>query len=99
MPRVTRTEQAENDLLSIWEYIADDNSKSADKLLRLINERCDMLAEHPKLRPARPDLGQELRYLPVGSYLILYREIENGVEIVRVLHGARNLDMIFHGEE
>jgi plasmid stabilization system protein ParE len=28
--------------------------------------------------------------LPVRSYLILYRQIEGGVEIVRVVHGARN---------
>ncbi len=34
-------------------------------------------------------------YFPVGSYLILYREITGGVEIVRVVHGARDLPDLF----
>lgn len=41
--------------------------------------------------PARPDIAKEMRYHPVGSYLLLYRLIKNGVEIVRVVHGARDL--------
>ena len=41
--------------------------------------------------PARPDLRADLRYFVAGHYLILYRAQANGVEIVRVLHGARHL--------
>ena len=41
--------------------------------------------------PARPDIAKELRYHPVGSYLLLYRVIDRYVEIVRVVHGARDL--------
>jgi len=41
--------------------------------------------------PARPDLRADLRYFVSGHYLILYRAQANGVEIVRVLHGARRL--------
>ncbi|MDR3423823.1 MAG: type II toxin-antitoxin system RelE/ParE family toxin [Alphaproteobacteria bacterium] len=99
MPSFIRSEQAENDLLLIWEYIADDNKKAADKIVRMIDERCVLLAEHPRLGPARPDLGNDLRYFPVGSYLILYRERPDGVEIVRVLHSARNLEAIFHADD
>ena len=43
----------------------------------------------PGMGVARPDIRPELRTFPVGNYLILYREIENGAEIVRVVHGAR----------
>jgi hypothetical protein len=39
--------------------------------------------------PARPDIAKELRYHPVGNYLLLYRVIPNGIELVRVVHGAR----------
>jgi toxin ParE1/3/4 len=41
---------------------------------------------------ARPELRPDLRSFPYGSYLILYRVINDGVEIVRVVHAARNLD-------
>ena len=36
-----------------------------------------------------------MRYLPVGNYLILYRTVAGAIEIVRVLHGARDLHAIF----
>ena len=48
-----------------------------------------LLADNPLLGAARPDLADDLRYLVVSTYLILYRRIAGGVEIVRVVHGAR----------
>lgn len=43
----------------------------------------------------RPDIAPELRYFVVGNYLILYRTVENGIQIVRVIHGARDLPHLF----
>lgn len=43
----------------------------------------------------RPDIAQELRYFTVGKYLILYRAVPDGVQIVRVIHGARDLPNLF----
>jgi toxin ParE1/3/4 len=57
------------------------------------------LSDNPALGPARPDVAPQLRYSPVGSYLIFYRQVDAGVEIVRVLHGARNLRAIFQEED
>lgn len=99
MARVIHTRQAREDLLSIWSYIAADNPTAADRVLDAIDRRCARLSENPKLGPARPDIAPELRYFPVGSYLIFYREVSAGVEIVRVLHGARNLRASFPTEE
>jgi toxin ParE1/3/4 len=36
-----------------------------------------------------------LRSLSVGNYLIFYRPLADGIEIVRVLHGARDIDSLF----
>lgn len=99
MARALHTRQAQEDLLFIWSYIAADSPAAADRLVDAIDRKCAVLAENPKLGPARPDIAPELRYSPVGSYLILYREIPEGVEVVRVLHGARNLRAIFHADE
>jgi toxin ParE1/3/4 len=41
---------------------------------------------------ARPELREDLRSFPYSAYLVLYRVIDDGVEIVRVVHAARNLD-------
>lgn len=50
-----------------------------------------MLADRPGLGQARPDIASQLRYSLVGRYLTLYREIESGIEIVRVVLSARHL--------
>ena len=75
MPRVTRTAQAEEDLIDIWVYIAEDNPGAADALLLDIDEKCELLAGTPTMGQARPDIAPELRHFPVGRYLILYRII------------------------
>jgi len=91
MPTIKRTEQAEEDLIDIWLYIAHDDVHAADRVLDEIEEKFSLLAEQPRLGPARPDIAPDLRYLPVRRYLILYREITGGIEIVRVVHGARDV--------
>ncbi|MGH7024267.1 MAG: type II toxin-antitoxin system RelE/ParE family toxin [Caulobacteraceae bacterium] len=91
MARFTRTARAEQDLIEIWTYIARDNLTAADRLLDRIDDVCATLAEFPNMGEARPDLAEQLRYFVAGAYLVLYREVSGGVEIVRVVHGARNL--------
>ena len=91
MPKFKLTPAAEQDLQEIWLHIAQDNLKAADKLLDRIEAQCELLAIHPQLGPAREDIAKGLRYHPLANYLILYRAIAQGVEIVRVAHGARNI--------
>lgn len=93
---MTWTKQAEEDLIEIWLYIAEDNPTAANQQLDVLDAKSTLLAEHPRLGPTRPDIAPNLRYFPVGSYLLLYRILSNGVEIVRVVHGARRLDCLFH---
>ena len=95
MPEVTLSNQARQDLFAIWEYIAEDNSAAADRVLDTLDARMQLLADHPLLGPARPDIARDLRYLVSENYLILYRVLDDVVDIVRVLHGARNLRALF----
>jgi toxin ParE1/3/4 len=92
MPIVRRTRRSEDDLLDIWAYIAQDNPDAADRLLDDIERTAALLADNPKLGPARPDIASEFRYFPIGNYLILYRVIVGGIEIVRVIHGGRSMN-------
>jgi toxin ParE1/3/4 len=50
------------------------------------------VGRNPNIGRARPELRPDLRSFPYGGYLILYRAVADGVEIVRVVHAARNLD-------
>ena len=53
------------------------------------------LIENPRMGPARDDIRQGLRYLGSDTYLNLYRIVDDGVEIVRVVHGQRDLFGLF----
>ncbi len=82
---------AEIDLDDIWLYIARDSPENASDFIDSLTERFPVLAENPELGRARPDLDDTVRVHPVGSYLILYRPRLAGIEIIRVLHGGRNI--------
>jgi toxin ParE1/3/4 len=93
-----RTRRAEQDLIDIWLWIAADSPSAADRLLARIDSTCRRLAEHPRLGPARPDIAADARAFVVGRYLVLYRLTDNGIEIVRVVHGARDLPALLDEE-
>jgi toxin ParE1/3/4 len=91
MTRVVLTDSARQDQLEIWLYIAADNPDAADRLLDEIDEALRLLAGAPGLGRVRDDIAPELRYFPVGNYLILYEAQLDGITVVRVVHGARHL--------
>jgi toxin ParE1/3/4 len=96
MPRVIRTAGARADLIGIWRYIERQSSEDrADRVLRLIDKKCESLASAPQIGRRRDELRPGLRSFAAGRYLILYRPIDGGIEVVRVLHGARNLPALF----
>ncbi len=88
---VRRSADAEEDLIAIWLHIASDSPRAADNLLDRIDERWNLLATQPYSGPARPDIGPDIRHLVIGSYLTLYRVRPDHIEILRVLHGRRDL--------
>ncbi len=94
MPRVQKTVRAESDLEELWLYIASDNMQAADGLLDGIEAQCRLIATQPGMGRSRPELAPGLRSFPVGRYVILYQTLQDGIEIVRVLHSARDLDAL-----
>jgi toxin ParE1/3/4 len=79
--RLRRTARAENDLLKIWLYIGRHNPQAADRLLDILNEKSEALAQNPYLGMARRDIAEDIRHFPVGNYLILYRAVPDGVRL------------------
>jgi toxin ParE1/3/4 len=49
----------------------------------------------PKIGRTRDELSSGLRSFPAARYIIFYRENRDGIEIVRVLHGARDFPPLF----
>jgi toxin ParE1/3/4 len=91
MSVILMTAQAEQDLIEIWLYIAQDSPNIADSVLDGLEKRFSILADNPLMGRSRDDIAPELRYFLFEKYLIFYRTASDGIEIVRVVHGARNL--------
>jgi toxin ParE1/3/4 len=95
MASVRQSRLAAADLLELWGHIARDNVTAADRLLDRIHEVCIDLAVSPDLGRSRDEIAPGLRSFPVGRYVIFYRPRPGGIELARVLHGARDLDLLF----
>ena len=91
MARVFFTRAARDDLIDIWTHIAEDDPSAADRVLDRLDEVASHLADNPQMGPARDDIRPGLRYLVSGSYLLLYRIVGDDIEIVRAVHGRRDL--------
>ena len=86
---------AELDLLNIWDYIADDSPDRADDFLDRIESKLLTLAQNSGLGRQRPDLLPNLRSFPIGNYVVFYRQIEGGIDVIRLLHGSRDIEQVF----
>jgi plasmid stabilization system protein ParE len=89
------------DLEEIWSHYATDlqNPDAADRIHSELFDALRKLARNPGIGHLRSDLACEpLRYWCVRRYLIIYRGEKRPVEIVRVLHGARDVQAILGGE-
>lgn len=92
MSTVSLSRAAREDLQGIAELIAEDRPNAAKKVIRKLREAIARLGEMPGLGHVREDLtDQPVKFWPVYSYLIIYREKSTAVHIVRVLHGARDV--------
>ena len=86
---------AELDLLDIWDYIADDSLDRADDFLDRIEGKLLTLAQNSGLGRKRPDLLPDLRSFPIGNYVVFYQQIEGGIDVIRLLHGSRDIEEVF----
>ncbi len=99
MPRIAVRPRASVDLAEIWAFIAEDSIKHADKFAALIDDQFLGLARRPQMGRSRSELAPNLRSLPVGQYVIFYVPLPKSVEIIRVLHGARDIESILQEDD
>ena len=86
---------AEEDLKGIWSYVAEHNEAAASKLIKEITSKFAILSNFPDMGREQDALLVNLRNFAVKNYLIFYQPFDDGVEILRVLHGSRDIETIF----
>jgi toxin ParE1/3/4 len=95
MSRFRLTREAKADARAIRSYIAKDRPAAADRLLDDLYERFRLAATQPGMGEARSELGPDLRIFSVGNYVVVFRPMRGGIEVVRIVHGARDLASLF----
>jgi toxin ParE1/3/4 len=104
--RIIRRPAAIEDLVAHGEYYVEQGSpEAAVRFLGAADMAFEQLARRPGIGAPRryrtPQLSG-LRMWPIPGFekhLVFYRQIEDGIEVVRVLHGARDLRHLFEKDE
>lgn len=95
MARLVILPAARADLIEIGDFIAADSPERAMSFVAEIEARIREAAERPRSFPVRDELHDGLRAARHGRYLIFFVEQGDEVQVVRVLHGARDLPRVF----
>lgn len=89
------TPRAQQDAGDIWDYIARDSVDAADRVLEALEGAMLQLASGPGIGHWREELTDKRhRFFLVHSYLVVYRHETKPLQIIRVLHAARDVQSI-----
>lgn len=91
-PRLT--EKAEADLDDLWAHLAASSPEIADRTVDAILEGCRVHVRFPAMGPNRDDLWPGLRCFAVPPYVVFYRPADSTIEVLRILHGARDVGRV-----
>ena len=98
MPHAFWSPEAARDIEEIAFYIAIDDGRpaTADEVVRGIDELCKLIASQPEMGESRPEFGYDCRVFPYKKrWVALYRPVENGIQVLRVVDGSRDFDRLF----
>jgi toxin ParE1/3/4 len=82
---------ARQDLSDIFDYIARDKPIAASNWIETIEQECRLIATTPEFGVKRSEYGSTIRSSVVGRYVIFFRPIQEGIEVVRVIPGDRDI--------
>ncbi len=97
---VVITDEALDDLAKIGREIAKDNPTRSRTFLMELHDRCVQLAAMPRAYPLIPRKEQAgIRRRVYGNYLIFYRISDTTIEVLHVIHGARDYEKILFSDD
>ncbi len=92
MARIVRTHPARDDVRKIWLQVAQHNLTAADRLIDRFDRTLRTLARNPMIGESAERYRPGLRRFTVGNYVLYYEPIQDGVRLVRALHGFREIN-------
>jgi toxin ParE1/3/4 len=95
MSRYIISPEASQDLDEISDYFLSRSLEAGEQFVSGFEQKCKNLVKFPNMGRSYADIEPLLRGVPLLGYIILYRVIEDGVEIARVVSGYRDLESLF----
>jgi toxin ParE1/3/4 len=89
------SQDAINDLNEICDYIAQNNPRSASNLFDAIRQKCKLVANFPNMGKSYEQVRPKLKGFLVKDYIIFYYVHDDGIFILRIVSGYRNLELLF----
>ena len=86
---------AKQDITDISGSLSSKNSNAAERFLDAIAQRLRTLANFPKMGRRRDEIAPSLRSFPIEDYLIFYRPLEKGTEVLRIVNSYSDLEFLF----
>jgi toxin ParE1/3/4 len=86
---------ASRDLNEIADYFANNNLEAGEEFFQAFNRKCQQLVAFPNSGKSYANIRADLRGLSVAGYIVFYRLLDDGIEILRVVSGRRNLQDLF----
>jgi len=90
MATVRLAPSARADMSEIFDYIVRDKPSAAVRWIDAIEEKCDLTATRPNFGELHPEYGVAIRCSSVGRYVIFFRPIDGGIEVVRAIASERD---------
>jgi toxin ParE1/3/4 len=90
---------ASHDLNEIADRFTVNNIEAGERFFQDFAHRCQQLVDFPNLGRSYAEIRPDLRGLPLNGYIIFYRILDDGIEILRVVSGRRNLASLFEEQE
>ena len=89
--------EALEDLFDIWVYVASQSQSeiAADRVVDDIDARAMLYAKNVELGELRPDLAESVRCFTVDRFVVFYRPNSEGIEVLQVIHGSRDIPRHF----
>jgi toxin ParE1/3/4 len=93
MSRYVLSPKAQDDLRDIWDYTAERwGAEQANEYLRILQRAIEVVADEPRRGRSCDEVRKGYRKYSAGSHMLIYRKIETGIDIVRVLHGRMDFE-------
>jgi toxin ParE1/3/4 len=87
------TDEAKNDLAEIWATIAEArDERTANRMNRKILSSCRAKAHFPEIGRSREEIAPGLRSAVVRPYVIFFRQADETILVLRILHGHRDVE-------